>query len=170
MGTQQLSTVTHARDVVSAIARQIRGKIGQRQFAKELKVSRDVISRTESGARLNRPYLLKLAERPGPHARQLAELIDDIPDGRSAAQVVTIAEVAVSVAREHGVMQISWGDAHVLDDVAKKAQVKGEHPLARWDNVLKGLKRSPDLWEAGYIRGHNRHGKPARVRSFKLLK
>lgn len=138
-----------SRDKVSALARQVRGKISQRHLARQFGIGRDVVSRAESGERLNRPYLLKLCTLGGSAAQELRRLIDEIPDGRSTPRK-TIAEVAAEVARRRKEKEVGWGDADFLDEIASKGHVSGQSQEARWDNVLKALKRRPDLWQAGY--------------------
>lgn len=160
--------LTDLIDIVPALARRVRGDVSQRDWADRVGVGRDVISRAETGTRLNRPYLLKLCLMEGEAAAALKEIIQDVPDGRSHARRVTIAEIAAKVAHRRGMSQVTRADTQILDEIASKAGIVCDNSPERWDRVLRGMKRSPKIWKAGYVPAKNSRGYPTQIRSFRL--
>ncbi|MDA0269050.1 MAG: hypothetical protein O3A14_19345 [Cyanobacteria bacterium] len=158
---------------VPALAKAIRGEVSQRHWAIRLGISRDVISRTETGSRLNRPYLAILAELPGPEALQLKELLQDLPEGRGAwmKERPTISKIAAEVVQRRNIAILTSQDVSVLDEIASKAIVSkaiaskaGGHRQA----VLDGLKRDPARWTKVSVEGLNSQGYKCRRRGFLL--
>lgn len=74
---------------------------------------------------------------------------------------------ALTVLHERGLDAVNWGDG-VLTDIAARAGVRSSHPLNAMKAVLAALERSPDYFEKAYLAGHDRRGRPRRVRQFRV--
>ena len=156
--------MSRTEDVIRALAKAIRGGVSQRNWGATLGVTKDVVSRTESGNRLNRPYLKKLAEMPGPDSALLKTLIEEVPENRG--KKFTISKRAAQIARSRGIDRITCGD-DILNEIADKAKIsKRRHERLRI--VLDGLGRDPTLWEKSIVMGTDCYGRPCLVRSFRL--
>lgn len=81
----------------------------------------------------------------------------------------TIADHMVDVLKENKCSCVWMGDCDLIEECASRANVKGEHPLRRYKNVLAALERS-DKFDKGYLTACNVTGKGERNVRFRCFR